>query len=238
MKIQLYMQTLRLHLLDMARACQRGVDYSIKGYQLADSECCFKVQFDTYEIDILHREILYFSRELMLMEISEEPTLRFALSVDRISSALRAVHGCAVEIATSSMRLCESYRKIECQELVSMGAVVNGLVRLCVVALFEEEVVHAQTVLHRSGADSQFATKFFDWYRTLDQQERTQAGYELSIAKHLSRIAREMQEVADAVVFWLNGPEHERRPDTPEPRMFRAEEPEAEFLDARATEWT
>lgn len=208
MDSQLYIQTLRLHLLDMARVCQRGTDYAIKAYKLPNSDCCFGVHDETYEIDILHREILAFRRELLLAEISEEPALRFVLSADRICNALKAIHTQAVDMTGTSMRLLESNRAIDCRELISMGDVVNGLMRLCVVALFEEEIVYAATVLQSTGVERKFQKRFFDWFRSLDRHESTQAGYEVAIARCLSQMTRELLEVANAIEFWLNDSEY------------------------------
>lgn len=213
-------QTLRLHLLNMTRVCQRGVDYSTKAYKLANSECCFSVQDDRYEIDILHREILEFSRDLMLVEISEEPVLRFVLSADRICNALKAIHVHAADIAASSMRLLQSSRAIGCRELISMGDFLNGLMRLCVVALFEEENVHAEDVLRKDGVERRFQRRFFNWFKTLDPRESTQAGYDVAIAKSLSQMSREIHEMAHAILFWLDGSEYEHVPGNLELRMM------------------
>lgn len=202
-----YIETLRIHILDMARLCQRGVDYSIKAYQLGCAECSFRAQVDTYDIDILHREVLDISRELMLMGISELRAIRCIMSADRICNALKAIHVHGADIASSSMRLVESCRLIGCKNLVSMGDFVNGLVRLCVVALLDEETQHAETVLRKDGIEREFQKEFFEWFRALDRCESTQAGCEIAIAKSLSQMARELQEVANAILFWLNDPE-------------------------------
>jgi phosphate uptake regulator len=227
-----YIQVMRLHLFDMARICQRGVDYSIKAYQLGKSEWCLNVQSDAYEINTLHREIIEIGRDLMLMEISEESAIRFLLSADRICNALHAVHGSAVEIAANSVRMVENCRRVGCKVLISMGDFVNSLLRLCVVAMFEEGIEHAETALQSGGVEHQFAMMFFDWYRALDQGERTQAGYEVALTKHLSQIARQMHEVAEAILFWLKDPEPELAPDYTASLSVRVEDRRIDSLEA------
>ncbi|QNI33842.1 PhoU domain-containing protein [Alloacidobacterium dinghuense] len=125
-----YIQTLRLHLLDMSRVSQRGVDYSIKAYRLGCPEFCASVRDNTDEINILHREITEIVQELLLMELARESDLRFTLASARICNALQAMHSQAVEIARNSMRLLES-GGLRCTDLTTMGDVVNSLVRLC-----------------------------------------------------------------------------------------------------------
>lgn len=204
--IHQYLQTLRLHLLDMSRVSQRGVDYSIKAYKLGCPEFCASVRDNTDEINILDREITEIVEELLLMELPRELDLRLILTSARICNALQAMHSQAVEIARNSMRLLEN-GGLRCTDLTTMGDVVNAMVRLCVVSLFDERIEHAQTVLHSDGVERLFETTFYDWYRTVDHRVRTQAGYELAITKHLSQIVRQTIEMAEAIVFWLEGPD-------------------------------
>jgi phosphate uptake regulator len=200
--IHQYLQTLRLHLLDMSRVSQRSVDYSIKAYKLGCPEFCASARDNTDEINILHREITEIVQELLQMELARESDLRLVLTCARICNALQTMHCQAVEIARNSMRLVEN-GGLRCTDLTTMGDVVNSLVRLCVVSLFDEGIEHAQTVLQSNGVERLFETTFYDWYRTIDRRARTQAGYELAITKHLSQIVRQTHEVADAIVFWL-----------------------------------
>ena len=213
MDIHQYTQALRLHLLDMSRVTQRGVDYSIKAYTLENSEFCANVRDDSHEVKILHREITEIARELLFEDLSWESNLRFIFSAERICNSLYAVHGYAVEIAANSMRLLENGRKIGYADLAMMGDIVNSLLRLCVVALFEEKIEHAETVLRTGGIERLFETTFYDWYRALDHGTRTQACYELAITKHLGQIAHQVHEVAVAIVFWLKDPGPESVPE-------------------------
>ena len=86
-----------------------------------------------------------------------------------------------------------------------MGEVVNCLMRLCIIALFDKEVAHAEAVLRNRGVERLFESAFYDWYRDVDQRLRTQASHELAITKGLSQMAKETYEIADAIVFLLKG---------------------------------
>jgi len=203
MNTQEYSEILRLHLLDMARVTQRGVDYALKAYTLGNSAFCANVRDDSHEIKILHREITEIAQDLLLAELSWKSSLRFIFSSERICNSLQAVHSHAVEIAANSMRLLENGRKNGYADLATMGDIVNSLLRLCVVALFEEKIEHAETVLRTREIERLFETTFYDWYRDLDHGTRTQARYELAITKHLGQIAHQAHEIAVAIVFWL-----------------------------------
>ncbi len=199
-----YGQILRLHLLDMARETQTGVDYATKAYKLGNPEFCSIVRDCTYDIDVLHREITELVRDLLAMELPGESNLRYILASERIANAMRVMHGQAVEIAANSMRIVENGGGLGCAELTTMGDLVNSLVRLSVVALFEEDVEHAEMVRRCSGIGRIFGSTFYDWYRTIDHSARAQAEFERAITKHLGHIALQTYEVAGAIVFWLD----------------------------------
>jgi phosphate uptake regulator len=205
-------QTLRLHLLDMARRCQRVVDYALKAYSLGSTECRTIVRNNKPEINILHLQIEEITTEILSMEVSDTLDLRFVLSADRICNSLEEVHVHADDIATKSMRLLENPRRMRCKDLVSMGDVVNRLMRLCVVALFEENIDHAETVLRSEGVECEFETRFFESLNTLDRSDIAEAVYEISIGDSLSRMARELREVANAIMFWLSDSDHDWMP--------------------------
>jgi phosphate uptake regulator len=139
------------------------------------------------------------------MEQPLESDVRFALSAALICDALHSVHAQAVKIAANSERLLENGHTLGWAGLTRMGEVVNCLMRLCVVALFNEEVAHAETVLRNRGVKRLFESAFYDWYRNIDQRLRTQVCHELAITNGLSQMAKETYMIADAIVFWLEG---------------------------------
>jgi PhoU domain len=214
---------LRLHLLDMARMCQRVVDYALKAYSLGSPECCTLVRNNKTEINMLHLQIEEITREILLMEISDTSDLGFVLSADRICNALEEIHVHADDIATKSMRLLETSGRMRCKELVSMGDVVNRLMRLCVVALFEENIQHAETVLRSEGVECEFETRFFESLNVPNPSDLAEAVYEIAIVDSLSCMARELHEVANAIMFWLSDSDYDWVPCNTEPCMVRWE---------------
>ena len=225
--IHQYIQSLRLHLLYMSRVSQRATDYSIKAFSLGSAEACTNVRDAADEINILHRKIAEISSELLLMDLPAESDLRFALSAARIGNALLSVYIHASEIAANSMHLQKNGPTAGYVGLTRMGDVVNSLMRLCVVALFDEEVKHAETVLHHRGGARLFDLAFYDWDRGFDRRLRTQASCELAITNDLSQMAKQTQEIAEAVLFWLEGTEGE-----PATNIIR--EPELELREQKA----
>jgi phosphate uptake regulator len=186
-----YAQLLRLHLLHIARVTQRDIDCTIV------REC-------TYDIDVPHRKVTELVRDLLATELPSEANLRYILASERIANAMRIVHSQAVEISANSMRIVNNGGGLGCPKLATMGDLVNRLVRMSVVALFEEDVEHAKLVQRCSSVGRQFESTFYDWYRTIDHNTRAQAEFERAITKHLGHIALQTSEVAGAIVFWLH----------------------------------
>jgi len=223
-------RSLRLQLLDMSRATQRAVDYSIKACSLGSRKACTNVRDAADEINILHRETTEISSELLLMELHAESDLRFALSAARIADALLSIYLHASEIAANSMRLENNGERTGFPDLNRMGEVVNSLMRLCTISIFEEEAGHAETVLHHYGVARLFEQAFYDWYRSTDVRLRTQACYEMAITEDLVQMAKESQELAAAILFWLEGTDGGSASDADTEHIMIGE-PEREFRE-------
>jgi phosphate uptake regulator len=213
MNLQQHIHVLRLHVLDMTRLAQRSVDYSVKACALGSPEMCSAVRDRTFEIDALHCEIAETAQELLASNIPCDRDLRFVLSCERIGIALQFLHLQADEIASQCLQLLELGRTVRCAEIAAMGEIVNSLVRLCAVALFEEEKQHADLVLSAGRVERLFEMTFCAWLRSLDRAEREQSECDRVITRHLSRMARQTYEIADALDFWLEVPDIEAKSD-------------------------
>jgi phosphate uptake regulator len=220
MDIRENIRVLRLHVLDMTRLSQRSIDYAVKACALGSPESCRGVCDSTFEIDALHCQIQETARELLALNIPGAADFRFVLSSERIGNGMQALHLHAVEIAERCLRLLEVGRKPGCAEINAMGDSVNGLVRLCVVALFEKEKRHADTVLGIGRIERRFETNLYKWLRTLDHAARAGVECERAITRHLSCMARQAHEIADAIVFWLQDVDIKAESDSQKPKRW------------------
>jgi len=76
--------------------------------------------------------------------------------------------------------------------------------RLCIVALFEKEVSHAELV-HDSQRVWRRCELIFDYsFSDTDQRVSAEDIYALSIMQNLGVIARQTHKTADAILFWLS----------------------------------
>jgi phosphate uptake regulator len=205
-------QDLRLHLLDMSKLSQRAVDYAIKGYKLGSPEFCRYVRRGDRELRELHRRITEICRQLSMKELAllEGPDLasvaRFPVSALRISNALQATCTAAAEIAHHTMLLLEDVRRPGAAALEKVCYLINRFMCLCIVALFKKNGQHAEAVLLNHDLPRLFEQASHDLRNDLTRQTAIPAALELAIANSLKQIARQTYEIAEAIVFWLDGP--------------------------------
>jgi hypothetical protein len=76
-----------------------------------------------------------------------------------------------------------------------MGQMVNGSMRLCIVALFQRDAEHAETALRHQEA-----------LRLLEPPSiASQGELEQAVARSLGEVVKQTHEIADAIIFWLEG---------------------------------
>jgi phosphate uptake regulator len=198
MNIQQHIQILRSQLFAMSRLSQRAVDYSVKALELRSEEFCHRVQHDKHEFNELHRSAVYRCCKLMVSGLHPESDLRFALSAFRICGTLHKTYSAAAEIAKHTVSSLEENRASEFAVLGEMGRTVNGLTRLCTVALFQEEVEHAKVVLKSTAVARWFELK-------ISHARNEQTAFERAITKSFAQIAKQAHEMAGAITLWLEG---------------------------------
>ena len=205
MNSQQHIRSLRVQLLAMSRLSQRALDYAIKGYGLRNLDFAQHVTAMNSELEEHHRRIKDLSRELMNGGISKPSDSRFAFAAAGINTALHVTYSAAAEIAQDSLRLLESGGIHGCAALERMGQLVNGSIRLCIIALFEESPAHARIVLRRQEALRLRELTSIALHPHIDRWAGAQGDFERSVIRSLGEVAKQAHEIADAILFWLEG---------------------------------
>jgi hypothetical protein len=203
MNSQQQIQLLRAQLLAMARLSQRALDYSIKGYSLRQLDFSRHVPAASHEIEEHHRRMKELSCELLNGGIAKSADARFAFAAQSIGNALHAIHSAAMQIAQDTVRLLESTGLQSCLALETTAQDVNASMRLCVVALFEKDAAHAQTVLKHKNQSRFRELNSVALHPHIDRWAGAQGDFERSVIRSLGEAAKQMHEMADAVLFWL-----------------------------------
>jgi hypothetical protein len=206
MNSQQHIQILRVHLLAMSRLAQRALDYSIKGFELRRLDFSRQVVLaESCEFDERYRRIKELSRELTNAGVAKPSESRFALAAASIGTALHLTYTAAVAIAQDSMRFLEGGGIHDCAALDGMAQLVNGSVRLCTISLFQKDAAHARTVLRHRGSLRFRELRSSVLHPHIDRWAGAQGDFERSVIRSLGEVAKQSREIADAILFWLEG---------------------------------
>jgi phosphate uptake regulator len=204
------LQFLRLYLLDMAKLSQRAVDYATKGYRLGSPEFCRYVRRGDHQLGELRRKIADLCQKLatdsdaLMDEPAADSKLRFPPSALRICNALHATSTASAEIAHHTMLLLEDADWVPgCEALEKVCYLVNRLMCLCIVSLFKRERQHAEAVLQNNDAVRLIERALYELRSNVTRQTTIPAALELAITNSLKQIARQTNEIAEAIVCWL-----------------------------------
>jgi hypothetical protein len=205
MNSQRQIHRLRVHLLAMAKLTQRALDYSIKSYSLRHPDFPRHVPLGDHDIEEHHHRIKELCRELMSGSIAKSSDARFTFAALCICNALHTMHASSLGIAQDAARLLESTGIQPCSALEAAGGHVNAAIRITVIALFARDVSHAHAVLRHKPWPQLHELNSVALHPHVHRWAGAQGDFERSVIRSLGAIAKQTHEVADAILFWLDG---------------------------------
>jgi hypothetical protein len=203
MKIKHHGYFLRTHLLRMAMLSQRAVDFAIKQHGLGASEVYRHFCKYDKEWRSLQRCIGERGRRLYASGMPVDADSTGADAARRIYSALYVTYTAACEITHIGFRMVERELPTSSEYLGEIAPFINRRVRLCTVALFQNDVQHARTILHDHLGWRWCELALCRTCSLLMQKSGEQARYTLAIARALGQIAEQAYEIAQAAPLWL-----------------------------------
>jgi hypothetical protein len=203
MQIQNHVRVLRSELFAMSRAGQRALDYSTKGYELANLAVCLHVQRDSAETHRLSCSIV--ERAQALLHSGQLPLedQRFAAFALKLGHALQVTYIVATRIAKMTIHGLTQGRTVLSPETAAIGQEVNRSLRLCVVALFKGTIEDAKTALRIISREATFDPNVYQSFYMPASGATAMDPVELAIRKDLDRAAHQVFEMARAIVSWL-----------------------------------
>jgi phosphate uptake regulator len=186
----------RTHLLRMMALTHKTVDDAVKGYALSNPEFCRRALEAEKGLHAIELNISDRGRTLLaagkLMDSTSVPG-RCSL---RIYSALRITHAVATEMARNTyLKIVRGHVGISAAT-AEMANLVNGLMRLNTVAVFNRQARHAKTILQVEGERRKYELWHYRVHGDLQ---------ELAISRCLEQISEQACEIADAVTELLEG---------------------------------
>jgi phosphate uptake regulator len=183
------------HLLRMTALTQETVDRSVKAYELNSPGLTRIVLEAARELHAIELSIADRGRTLLAAGKIMDSTSRPGCCSLRIYSALRITHAAATEMARNTRLKNSRGHMLTSAATVDLANLVNSMVRLNTVAVFNREADHARTVLQVEGVRRKYA----GWHSRVHEDPQ-----ELAISRCLQQIAEQAYEIADALTQLLD----------------------------------
>jgi len=207
-RFQLGLDDLRQRLLRMGGLAEQAVDRARQAYVERDLTLCQMVLEGETVINMAERDIDEAAFDLLAMQQPMAVDLRFILAVTKINSDLERVGDQAVNIAERVMDMVELPPAELPVDIARMGAAVSAMVRRALEAFIEAKVELAQAVLEMDNVvDRMRDDAFIQLVRTMNDRPEVvrQALDALLVARNLERVADHATNIAEDVIFWVQG---------------------------------
>src|SRR5438309_8841501 len=207
-RFQQGLDDLRERLLRMGGLAEQAVDRARQAFVERDLTRCQMVLEGESLINAAEREIDEAAFDLLAMQQPMAVDLRFILAVTKINSDLERVGDQAVNIAERVMDMTELPAVDLPIDIARMGAAVSAMVRRALESFIEGKAGLAQAVLEMDNVvDRMKEDAVIQLVKTMNQRPENvrQALDVLVIARNLERVADHATNIAEDVIFWVQG---------------------------------
>src|SRR6201988_3955094 len=207
-RFQQGLDDLRQKLLRMGGLAEQAVDRARQAYVDRDLNRCHLVLEGETQINLIEREIDELAFDLLAMQQPMAVDLRFILAVTKINSDLERVGDQAVNIAERVMDMVELPTADLPVDIARMGTAVSAMVRRALESFIEGKVELAQAVLEMDNViDRMRDDAFIQLVKTMNERPDVvrQALDALLVARNLERVADHATNIAEDVIFWVQG---------------------------------
>jgi phosphate transport system protein len=207
-RFQQSLDELKEQLLVMAGLAEQAIQRAIEAYRVRDLSICDLVNRSEMAINRLEREIDQAALDLLAMEQPMAIDLRFILSVIKINADLERV-GDAAKAISDRVRSMEQMGAVELPvDIPRMASLASEMVRKSLQSFIEADAVLARTVLTMDDAvDAMNRAAYKALTGVMEEQSHLapQALNALMIARALERVADHATNIAEDVIFWVQG---------------------------------
>ena len=207
-RFQQSLDELKEQLLVMAGLAEQAIQRAIEAYRVRDLSICDLVSRSEIAINRLEREIDQAALDLLAMEQPTAIDLRFILSVIKINADLERV-GDAAKNISERVRGMEQMALVELPvDIPRMATLAEEMVRKSLQAFIEADAELARTVLTMDDAvDVMNRAAYKSLTALMAEQSHLapQALNALMIARILERVADHATNIAEDVIFWVQG---------------------------------
>jgi len=225
-RFQQSLDDLKEQLLVMAGLAEQAIQRAIEAYRVRDLSICDLVSRSEIAINRLEREIDQSSLDLLAMEQPMAIDLRFILSVIKINADLERV-GDAAKSISDRVRNMEQMAAADLPvDIPKMASLAAEMVRKSIQSFIEGDAEMALNVLTMDDAvDAMNRAAYKSLTRVMEEQSHLapQALNALMISRALERVADHGTNIAEDVIFWVQGADvrhHKSLKTAPDPHAM------------------
>jgi phosphate transport system protein len=199
---------LKEKLLVMAGFSEQAIQRAIEAYRTRDLALVDLVRMSEPAINRLEREIDQTALDLLAMEQPMASDLRLILSVIRINADLERVGDLAVNIALRAREMTAAESVDLPVDIPKLGTLAAGMIRRSIEAFIDGDADMAESVLRLDDQVDEINKTAFRALSNLIKQQpevTAQALNGIIIARNLERVGDHATNIAEDVIFWVNG---------------------------------
>jgi phosphate transport system protein len=207
-RFQQSLEELKEQLLVMAGLAEQSIQRAIEAYRVRDLSICNLVSISEMSINRLEREIDQAALDLLAMEQPMAIDLRFILSVIKINADLERV-GDAAKSISDRVRSMEQMAQANLPvDIPRMAELAEEMVRKSLQSFIEGDADLARSILTMDDAvDAMNRAAYKALTKVMEEQSHLapQALNALMISRALERVADHATNIAEDVIFWVQG---------------------------------
>jgi phosphate transport system protein len=207
-RFQKSLEELKENLLVMAGLAEQAIQRAIEAYRVRDLSICDLVSRSENAINRMERDIDQAALDLLAMEQPMAIDLRFILSVIKINADLERV-GDAAKSISDRVRNMEQMALADLPvDIPRMASLSAEMVRKSLQAFIEGDAEIARNVLTMDDAvDAMNRAAYKALTKVMEEQSQIapQALNALMISRALERVADHATNIAEDVIFWIEG---------------------------------
>ena len=208
-RFQQSLDQLKENLLVMAGLAEQAIQRAIEAYRVRDLSICDLVSRSEVAINRLERDIDQEALDLLAMEQPMAIDLRFILSVIKINADLERVGDAAKSISdrVRSMEQMPAVPELPV-DIPRMATLSAEMVRKSLQSFIDADPELARAVLTMDDAvDTMNRAAYRSLTRLMEEQSHVapQALNALMICRALERVADHATNIAEDVIFWIQG---------------------------------
>jgi phosphate transport system protein len=207
-RFQQSLDELKEQLLVMAGLAEQAIQRAIEAYRVRDLSICDLVSRSEIAINRLERDIDQAALDLLAMEQPMAIDLRFILAVIKINADLERVGDSAKSIS-DRVRHMEQMAMVELPvDIPKMATLSAAMVRKSLQSFIEADAEMARSVLLMDDAvDEMNRAAYKSLTKVMEEQSHLapQALNALMISRALERVADHATNIAEDVIFWVQG---------------------------------